>query len=815
MKAKLLAIILLGGFLSVNLQVSAQKKTDAPAQPAKQKNFALFFEKVYVHTDRDYYATGEDIWFKAYLVNGLSNYSTYTSNNLYIDLVSPEAKIMSREILRLDSGMAIGDFKLTDSIPEGVYHLKAYTNWMRNFGDNFIFDKQITIHSVVGIKANNPQVKTGKRNKTVEVGAVDIADTYKISFFPEGGSLVDGVATVVGFKAEDARGKGVKVSGDVTSDQGELVGHFESTDLGLGSFVMQPSAGKKYHVKGVYRNDKQFETELPDVMSEGYAMHVINTDSAYAQVIISTNQATLDKNKGKTLILATKHASKFQYEVKFALADLQMSARIPKAQLSAGISSIMLFDDQMRPNCERLVYIDGKNNVNLTITPDKDSYSPKEKTTVTITATDSKKQPVVTNLSLAAVDAGVVPADESNIVAYLLLQSDIRGRIENASQYFDVNNPNRFKQLDMLLLTQGWRDFVWKRLQDSTLKLSYLPEAGFTVSGRVRSVLVNKSIPNANITLYAPGAKGNKFFTTRTDANGRYYLDGIELYGSQTLKLTSRNDKGNKDGWIQLDTLASDALPVVPLPLYNEEPSPQLTAFNQASSARIKEANRFKVSNVVQLRQVNITDKAKTVTLMDETLQSFGYPEYEFNISKADYSYKDLEDFLIHKIPGAQTNPDSASGIQFFFGGVKVFPKFIVDKREDTFDRIDYYNLTMDQIISVAVRHLVSMGGGDRILVYLSLKPSAFEKKEFSMVNEDVNGYYNARTFYAPNYEYSSSKTDQRTTIHWEPMITTDANGQATVSFYNADPKTKIRVVVEGLSTKGVPVSAVTNYSVK
>ena len=46
---------------------------------------------------------------------------------------------------------------------------------------------------------------------------------------------------------------------------------------------------------------------------------------------------------------------------------------------------------------------------------------------------------------------------------------------------------------------------------------------------------------------------------------------------------------------------------------------------------------------------------------MDETLQSFGYPEYEFNISKADYSYKDLEDFLIHKIPGAQTNPDSAS----------------------------------------------------------------------------------------------------------------------------------------------------------
>jgi hypothetical protein len=206
MKPHLLFAILLCGALCAGRNVMAQKK---PGTTPPQKNFALFFEKVYVHTDRDYYATGEDMWFKAYLVNGLSNYPTFSSNNLYVELVSPEAKIMSREILRLDNGMGTGDFKLTDSIPEGTYHLRAYTNWMRNFGDNFIFDKQIIIHSVPGVKPANPRVKgVGKRAKSTEVEAVNIAETYKINFFPEGGSLIDGVASIVGFKAEDALGKG-------------------------------------------------------------------------------------------------------------------------------------------------------------------------------------------------------------------------------------------------------------------------------------------------------------------------------------------------------------------------------------------------------------------------------------------------------------------------------------------------------------------------------------------------------------------------------------------------------------------------------
>jgi len=812
---RLLCLVFFAAVLFVTPQlVLAQTKSQAP----KTTSFKLFFEKVYLHTDRDYYASSDDIWFKAYLVNGESNYPTFTSNNLYVDLVSSESKIISREIIRLDEGVGSGDFKLTDSIPGGTYHLRAYTNWMRNFGDNFIFDKQIIINSIAGIKPVAPTItKKGKKNKNADADD-ELPNANKISFFPEGGSMVEGVMGIVGFKSEDALGNGVQVNGSVVSSQGETVGNFTSTAIGLGSFTLMPVAGATYSVKGAYKNGESFDLELPTALSEGFALHIKNTDSVNVQVTVSTNQATLDKHKGHNLSLAAKHGDKTYFDGQFTLNQLQTAINIPKAKLPAGISSIILSDEQKHPNCERLVYINGKNDIKVTVTPDKSAYLSKEKTTLNISVTNSQNQPVKANLSLAAVDGSVVPANEGSIASYLLLQSDVHGKIENAAQYFDPANGNRFKQLDLLLLTQGWRDFVWKRLADSTLKLSYLPEAAFTVSGKVRSVLINKPIANANITLFAPGAKGNKMFAARTDEKGRYYLDNIELYGTQTLKLSSSDNNGKKSGWLFLDTIGYNGLPAPQSPIIEQEPSDALAAFNAASKSRQNNARRFRVANGVTLNEVVIKDVHKTITnYYGETLSTFGYPELKNTITPADYKYKDLEDYLVHKM-GAQTNNDAAQGVIYRFGGKKITPRFNVDKKEDIFDRLDYYAITMDQIISVQLDHYVT--GNDKdikdvIVIALVLKPSAFSKKQFNLLNSEVTGYYSARTFYSPNYEYPSTRADQRTTIYWEPMISTDAEGKATVSYYNADPKSKIRIVLEGLTEKGVPIAVTSGYTIQ
>ena len=102
-------------------------------------------EKVYLHTDRTYYYPGNDIWFKAYLIDAYDRSLSDLSRNLHVELISPSGGIISDRIIRLDGGLGNGDFRLPDSLSSGRYRLRAYTNYMRNFSDQIFFNKEINI----------------------------------------------------------------------------------------------------------------------------------------------------------------------------------------------------------------------------------------------------------------------------------------------------------------------------------------------------------------------------------------------------------------------------------------------------------------------------------------------------------------------------------------------------------------------------------------------------------------------------------------------------------------------------------------------
>src|ERR1035437_904791 len=124
----------------------AQSLNTVNENTKKDNSFPLFYEKVYLHLDRQYYSSGDDIWFKAYLVSGKSNWLTNTSKNLYVELISPKSDLIAHEVIYLGNGTGAGDFKLDSSISGGTYRIRAYTNWMRNFGDCFIFEKKIEVY---------------------------------------------------------------------------------------------------------------------------------------------------------------------------------------------------------------------------------------------------------------------------------------------------------------------------------------------------------------------------------------------------------------------------------------------------------------------------------------------------------------------------------------------------------------------------------------------------------------------------------------------------------------------------------------------
>jgi hypothetical protein len=108
-------------------------------------------EKVYLHLDKPHYLTGDDIWLKGYITLGAQNQFSALSKILYVDLVDPANKVISSLKLLVLHGVSIGDMHLADTLQDGTYHLRAYTNYMRNLPEETFFNKAFTIgHPQVG-----------------------------------------------------------------------------------------------------------------------------------------------------------------------------------------------------------------------------------------------------------------------------------------------------------------------------------------------------------------------------------------------------------------------------------------------------------------------------------------------------------------------------------------------------------------------------------------------------------------------------------------------------------------------------------------
>ncbi len=119
----------------------AEPKLDLPGQ----SNIAPLEEKTYVQTDKPYYYPGERLWFKAFVNYRTPMLKDSLSRVLYVELLNAKGDIQLYSTLRIENGAANGNFSLPASLPPGNYFLRAYTNWMLNFGNDNIFEKCIPV----------------------------------------------------------------------------------------------------------------------------------------------------------------------------------------------------------------------------------------------------------------------------------------------------------------------------------------------------------------------------------------------------------------------------------------------------------------------------------------------------------------------------------------------------------------------------------------------------------------------------------------------------------------------------------------------
>jgi hypothetical protein len=764
-------------------------------------------EKVYLHLDRESYYPGDDIWFKAYLVDASERLLCSNSINLHVELISSGSKIIDSRIVRLDSGLGNGDFHLSEKLQSGKYRLRAYTNYMRNFGDQLFFNKDITIiNSSDAAKAFSDTVSYD-RNKPY------------ITFFPEGGSLVENVTSKVAFKAVDYNGIGQEVSGEIYSPTGEKVTEFTSTHSGMGSFSLNPAPGLSYFAIVKSPNGDSSKYEVPKGFPTGVVLNISENQPGLLSLIFKTNPETFPLMTVQDLSVTVSARNVAFKTYSFRMKSLNSFLNISTQDLPDGIVMLSLSGGDNIPLCERLVSVQNKEEVKVKVETEKSEYKKRDSVSVKISLKADSTIPQDAFLSLSATDNLFLDNSSrfpSNISSWFLLESDVHGPVEEPSYYFDSSNPDRLKDLDLLLLTQGWRDFRWK--YDG---IFYPPEYGFTISGRVRKKISDIPLKNSTINI-AIFKTGNPFITTiKADSLGRFCVKGLDINGKAKLIVSATSGKDQLQGWLILDSLSylpptamNSSLRKTFLLTPQSAKKEKNTLFVQYAQIKNSIRKKYKLTDTVNIGEVTITAKRQDSPNESTAHRNLNtlFADREMKITPQEEKYGTVSQLMNVKL-----NNISISGVRITKKAL-----ILLDGMPVEYDGIAAIPVSMIERVDILgyIEGYRSFGerGGAGVISFTTKSDWGSTSINYHSVNIKISGYNESRIFYSPRHHNTLEKDfkpDLRTTLFWEPNIKVENKKEVLLNYYNADNPSKVKIIVEGITSTGIPVTGNTEYEVK
>lgn len=399
---------------------------------------------IYLQTSKSIYETEEDVWFKGYVLDAKFFVPSGNSQILFVQLIEDKTdKIVWEKKYEIENGFVNGHLFLESSLDEGTYTLAAYSSfsYTRNAKEFYAMKKLEVVKSISRKEILNHAVKE---------------NTLHFAAFPEGGQLVHGIESTLAFKAVDLNGLPVNVSGTLYENDYPVL-DFKSSHAGMGSFVFTPNADKKYHMM-----------LTAPAAAEQFSVGEIYRNGKTLQLIRQTNEALTFKvsqpaNLNEQNIYLRLQLRGVVYSIAAGLLKKELIVKIPLKDIPQGIAEITLLNANSVPEAERLVYVNPDQKLNINVELDKNSYSTREKAILKIKVTDQNEQPVVAHLGLSVYDKLYQnKQDSKNILTHYFLSAQLKGNIYDPAYYFNGQNKNRYQALNLLLLTQGWRSYVWE-----------------------------------------------------------------------------------------------------------------------------------------------------------------------------------------------------------------------------------------------------------------------------------------------------------------------------------------------------------------
>ena len=783
----LMGIILGIGFWSFT--IPSFPKDSIQGIIAKSNMFNMQFpqEKIYLHLDRQSYWANDDIWFKAYLKD-----SPIRNCNLYIELINPAGFVVYKNIAWVQNSLAYGDLHLEETLPSGIYQIRAYTNWMRNFDEEMFFRKDLVIWNL------SDKEILPESNK-IKQSDIDV------QFFPEGGTFISGIRNKVAFKAVNKFGKGVDLVGELLDESGNKVLDFKSHHNGMGSFVFEPQESTGYTARVIFAGNLSKTIKLPDFKKYGLTLAIesINSDKISLQVSSAIN----DEDSLKYVIVG-QASGEVCYQ-KMVSTDVKSSVvEIEKQKLPGGILKFTLFDSGLLPICERLVFNNVIDVVTLDIRTNKSEFLPRDSVAVNVIAVSNAGQPCLSNLSMSVYnpDSQIKNTKYSNnIFTHFLFNSELKGEIENPSWYFKDDSLSTQIALDNLMLTHGYRYFEWEEiLSDKYPEIDFQPEPSIELKGKVVSMVLEKPVGNCKLTMMTVKSQLGVYEET-TDSLGQFVFRDLFYYDTIQVSIQALN-KGRRNTIIKLDRSSITSPEVNYLPsIYeheNEKPVETLSYLSESKSDLIN--RKWKLSDTILLDEIYVT--AQKRKLDDGHFRIYNEADFVLNLNdERKLDVGNVYDAIEGKFPGVWHDVAEerfvyrTKSLMLYLDGIPADYDLLRSFPAEAFDKIE--------LVRMGIFAGVNTDNG--ILFFYTKRGEKFinmPTDKSGMKSAKIVGYTPIRRFYSPKYETPKQPAilnDFRNTVYWNPIVRTDSTGVAAVSYYNSDEMGNMRIVVEGVTVDG------------
>ncbi|WP_187264302.1 hypothetical protein [Pontibacter beigongshangensis] len=752
-------------------------------------------EKVFLHLDRPLYVSGETMWFKLYNVDGTLHRPLSMSKVAYVEVLDEQQQPILQGKIALKEGMGQGSFVLPFTLNSGHYTVRAYTNWMKNFGPDFYFEQPVTILNTYKKLDLKPEAE---------------AASYSLQFFPEGGNLVHGLPIKVAFKMADAQtGRGITATGEIRDGAGKVVTTFQPANFGIGHLTFTPDQAETY--TAVLKTDSvQVHTQqLPKVYEQGYVLQL--QEKGPNELTLRVQSTGQQAEQVHLLGHARQMVSVAATEI---ISEGEAVFTVSKDSLADGITHFTLFNSKNQPVCERLYFKRPTQKLAIETTVAKGTYSQREQVDLNLLTQTQQGAAVPANLSLAVYrldESQAAPA--TDISAYLWLTSELKGHIENPAYYLSHTDASATEALDNLLLTHGWSRFKWEEIQHSQpATYAHVPEYnGHLIRGKLTHAVSGAPAPGITAFLASP-SRHIRFYNAVSGPTGEFQLEVKDFLGPREIVLQT---DFSKDSTFHFEVFN---------PFSEKHAARTLPVFDVPEEWHHTIALRHRDAEAQQLYFRQFRQRFAPAGV--DSIAMYGVPDQQYLLD--DYTrFKVMEEVMREYVSGVMVR--KRRGRFHFLLVNKPYKTYFKNDPMVLLDGVPVFDI--DKIMAfdplkikrLDVTTATFLHGPflyDGLVSYATYQGdlAGFPLDQHALLLE-YEGLQQEREFYAPAYateeQQQSRLPDFRNLLHWSPEIVTKADGKSKVSFFTSDSAGRYLVVVQGISRNGLFGSKALTFEVK